>query len=99
MNVLPDLARATALTGFFLVIAGMLWSWVARVEGLQAITWFVVFATTATLSPLLIGSASGGPLMSLGFLIRLVLLAAITAALYLGSNVLRMFRGHLGSAQ
>jgi hypothetical protein len=99
MNVLPDLARATALTGLFLVIAGMLWSWVARIEGLQAITWFVVFATTATLSPLLIGSASGGPLMSLGFLIRLVLLAAITAALYLGSNVLRMFRGHLGSAQ
>ena len=99
MNVLPDLARATALTGLFLLIAGMFWSWVAKIEGLQAITWFVVFATTATLSPLLIGSASGGPSMSLGFPIRLVLLAAITATFYLGSNVFRAFRNHLGSAQ
>jgi hypothetical protein len=98
MNVLPDLARATALTGLFLLIAGMLWSWVAKIEGRQAITWFVVLATTATLSPLLIDSASGGPSMSLGFPIRVVLLAAITAALYLGSNVFRSFRSHLGSA-
>jgi len=99
MNVLPDLTRATVLTGLFLLIAGMLWSWVAKIEGPQAITWFAVFAATATLSPLLIVSAPGGPSMSLGFPIRLVLLAAITAAFYLGSNVFRMFRNHLGSAQ
>src|SRR5580704_5912715 len=53
-KVLPDLARATALTGLFLLLAGMLWSWAAKIEGHQAVMWFVVFAATATLSPLLL---------------------------------------------
>ncbi len=99
MKVLPDLAWATALTGLFLLIAGMLWSWVAKIEGLQAIRWFVVFATTATLSPLLIRDGQGGPSMSLGFPIRLALLVAIAAAFYLGSNIFRAFRSRLNAAQ
>ena len=99
MKVLPDLARDTALTGLFLLIAGMLWAWVAKIEGLQAITWFVVFATTVTLSPLLIGDASSEPSVSLGFPIRLVLLVAVAGAFYLGSNMFRAFCNHLGSAQ
>lgn len=81
---LPDAARAAALTGLFLILAGMLWSWVARVDGAQAAIWFVALSATVAISPLLLGNASDD-FTSLP--IRLVFAFAVAGTLYLGSSV------------
>jgi hypothetical protein len=83
-EALPAMARGAALTGLFLILAGMLWSWVARIDGAQAAMWFVVLAVTVALSPLLLGDASGD-FTSLP--IRLILAVAVAGTLYLGSSV------------
>jgi hypothetical protein len=100
-SVLPDLARASVLTGLFLVLVGMLWSWATKSEGLQAAAWFAVLAATATLSPLLISSQLSGPAESLQLElpIRIGLAVVVAAALYLGSHMLRAVRGHLAPAR
>lgn len=81
---LPDLGRAAALTGLFLILAGMLWSWVARIDGAQAAMWFLVLSATVAISPLLLGNAS---VDSSSLPIRFVLALAVTGTLYLGSSV------------
>ena len=93
-EVFPDLVRAAFLTALFLLFAGMLWSWTAKIEGRQAVVWFVVFGVVATLSPVVTDCCPATSL-HLGLPIRLVLAIASTAMLYLGSSMLRLGRGRV----
>lgn len=99
-EVLPDLARAMFLSTVFLLFAGMLWSWTAKIEGRQAVVWFLVFGAVATLSPLMTDEVCCPSIsLHLGLPVRLALAITTTATLYLGSSVLHMRRGRLASAQ
>jgi len=88
-EILPQMAKPTALTALFLLLAGMLWSWATRMQGFQAAIWFVAFAVMATFSPLLVLKGLDGQLASLepAIAIRIVLTILIAAAFYLGSNM------------
>jgi len=96
-DALPDMVRAAVLTALFLVLAGMCWSWATRIEGSQAAMWFVIFAVTATLLPVLVANRAEDRSMplELGLAIRLMLAAAIAGAFYLGANVQRSVRARL----
>lgn len=86
MEVFPSLARAAALTALFLLAAGRVWSWAARMDGSQAVMCFAVFGFTSTLLPLLVTRGLEGPSIPLALAIRFLLATGVTIAFYLGSK-------------
>ena len=78
-EILPQMAQPTVLTGLFLLLAGRLWSWAAKLEGFQAVLLFAAFAVVAV--------ANGPEPTALTLAIRTVLAIAVAATFYLGSNL------------